>query len=348
VIGRVKVKKNLFISVITPSYNRAIEIDHLLQSLSEQTVDPNCFESIISDDGSTDETEILIKNWQKKASFTIKYITQENQGPGSARNHGLKNSIGEFILFIDSDCEAHPKWIETIIDEYNKYGFDACGGPDGGKQDFTILQKAIDYSMTSFFTTGGMRGHSEKMLSKFYPRTHNMGIKRKIYEQVGGFGNLRHGQDIEFSHRILKSGAKIKFIKNALVYHRRRTSLKQFIKQVFNWGVARINLGKIDKALLEPIHFLPSIACFLFLCILIITYQLGWSKSQIFFLFFSPLSILSLIGAYNKKDLRVFALLLLVIPLQIFGYGLGFLQAFIRRFIFNEVVLIGFKKNYYK
>ncbi len=346
--GRQKMINDIFISVITPSYNRASELEHLMRSISAQSIDHNLFELIISDDGSTDDTEALINSWQEKASFSIKYISQENKGPGAARNHGLEKSIGELILFIDSDCEAHPKWIETIVDEYHKSEFDACGGPDGGKKDFTLLQKAIDYSMTSFFTTGGMRGHSEKMISKFYPRTHNMGVKRDKYEAVGGFGNLRHGQDIEFSHRIRTSGGKIRFIKNALVYHRRRTSLRQFIKQVFNWGVARINLGKIDTAMLEPVHFLPSLSILLSLFIILIIYQLDWGISEIFLLFFSPLSIICLLGALNKKDLRVFPILLLVIPIQIFGYGLGFLQAYIRRFIFNEAELVGFKKNYYK
>lgn len=339
---------NLFISVVTPSYNRADELDYLLQSLSLQTIDHSTFESIISDDGSTDSTEALVNSWKEKASFKIKYITQDNKGPGSARNYGLEESTGDLILFIDSDCEAHPKWIETIVKEYHKNKFDSCGGPDGGKQDFTTLQKAIDYSMTSFFTTGGMRGHSEKMLSKFYPRTHNMGITRNTYQALGGFGNLRHGQDIEYSHRIRKSGANIRFIKNALVYHRRRTSLKQFIKQVFNWGVARVNLGKIDLAMLELIHFLPSIAFLSTAFLLIAMFKLGFSIIKVFLFFFLPLAVISLIGAFTKKDLGVFPLLLMVIPIQIFGYGIGFLQAFIRRFIFYGEELVGFKKNYYK
>ena len=343
-----KIQNNLFISIITPTFNRSDELKYLFNSLKKQSVSPYSFELIISDDGSTDGTRDLVKHWVKKVEYEIKFITQKNQGPGAARNHGLKISKGDLILFIDSDCEAHPNWINEIVQQYNKSGFDACGGPDGSKDDFTILQKAIDYSMTSFFTTGGIRGHSEKMLSKFYPRTHNMGITRNIYKTIGGFGNLRHGQDIEFSNRIKKTGGKIKFIKNALVYHRRRTSLRQFIKQVFNWGVARVNLAKIDLSMLELIHFIPTISCFSFFSIIIITKYLNWDNKEIFSLIFLPLCIISLIGAINKKDIRIFPYLLLVIPSQIFGYGLGFFQAFIRRFIFSEKTLVGFKKNYYK
>ena len=336
------------ISIITPSYNRVDELKHLYNSLQEQSVDLKLFEFIVSDDGSTDSTAETVKHWQTESNFPIKFITQENQGPGAARNHGLENSEGELILFIDSDCEAHPDWIQTIYEEYLNDSFDACGGPDGSKDDFTTLQKAIDFAMTSFITTGGMRGHSEKMMAKFFPRTHNMGLKRSLYEKVGGFGDLRHGQDIELSNRIRKSGARIKFLINAVVYHRRRTSIKQFFKQVFNWGVARINLGKIDPAMLEPIHFLPSLATLFGFSIVGTAIYLDFPLDQLFLLVFIPLGLLSLFGAVKKNDLRIFPYLLVVIPSQIIGYGIGFIQAFIRRFVFQQDEMVGFKKNYYK
>jgi len=304
-------------------------------------------EFIISDDGSVDETESMVKKWQDESPFQIKFITQKNQGPGAARNHGLENAIGELILFIDSDCEAHPDWINIIVNEYQQNTFDACGGPDGGKDDFTTLQKAIDFTMTSFFTTGGMRGHSEKMMATFFPRTHNMAIKRKIYEKVGGFGSLRHGQDIEFSNRIRKSGARIKFLMNAVVYHRRRTSLKQFFKQVFNWGVARVNLGKIDSSMLEPIHFLPALATLIGFGFLGIAFYFNFPMSQLFFLLFLPLGLLSLFGAVKKRDIKIFPYLLIVIPAQIIGYGLGFILNFVKRYILNQGSWTGFKKRYY-
>ena len=336
------------ISIITPTYNRADELVHLYESLKKQTVDLKLFEFIISDDGSTDITQSMVEEWQFNSPLKIKFISQKNQGPGAARNHGLNIAEGELILFIDSDCEAHPDWIQTIYEEYLNDSFDACGGPDGSNDDFTILQKAIDFAMTSFITTGGMRGHSEKMMAKFFPRTHNMGLKKSVYEKVGGFGDLRHGQDIELSNRIRKSGARIKFLINAVVYHRRRTSIKQFFKQVFNWGVARINLGKIDPSMLEPIHFIPSLATLFGFSIVGTAIYLDFPLDQLFLLIFIPLGLLSLFGAVKKNDLRIFPYLLVVIPSQIIGYGIGFIQAFIRRFVFQQDEMVGFKKNYYK
>ena len=340
--------KSPIISIITPTYNRADELKHLYRSIREQSIDLGILEFIISDDGSTDSTKSMVEKWVEISEISIKFITQKNQGPGAARNHGMTVAEGDLFLFIDSDCEAHPDWIKTIYDEYQQNKFDAFGGPDGAKDDFSVLQKSIDFSMTSFFTTGGMRGHSEDMLAKFFPRTHNMGIKRSIYNQIGGFGGLRHGQDIEFSNRIRKSGARIKFLINAIVFHRRRTSINQFFKQVFNWGVARVNLGKIDIAMLEIVHFIPSIATGTALLSFVVCKVLKFSLSKYLLVMMTPLTILSLYGSITKKDIRIFPYLIIVIPAQIIGYGTGFFQAYIRRFIFNQEEQVGFKKNYYK
>jgi GT2 family glycosyltransferase len=260
---------------------------------------------------------------------------------------GIEKSEGELILFIDSDCEADPLWMETIYKKYIQEGFDACGGPDAAKSDFSPFQKAIDYSMTSFFTTGGMRGHSRKMMAKFYPRSHNMGMTRKLVNKVGGFGNLRHGQDIELSHRILQSGANVSFIPEAVVYHRRRTSLRSFFKQTFNWGVARINLFKIDIALLEPIHFLPSIGL-----ITIITVIIGCILSVPLFRILCIIGLIfffiqCIFGSVKQRDIRVFGHLIFIIPTQIIGYGTGFLTGFTKRIILKSEPFTGFEKKYY-
>lgn len=336
------------ISIITPAYNRADEIDKLIQSIHRQDFDRLILEHIISDDGSVDNTREVVERWQNKVDFSLHFITQENQGPGAARNHGLEVSKGELILFIDSDCEADPNWVKTIVEEYDKDGFDACGGPDGAKEDFTPLQKAIDFSMTSFFTTGGMRGHSEKMLAKFYPRTHNMGMTRKLYEKVGGFGSLRHGQDIELSHRIRKSSARVKFIPDAVVYHRRRTSIRQFFKQVFNWGVARVNLYNIDQSMLEPIHLIPATATLVNIGIFIGLYF----QPEIFIPIFNTelglLALYSLIGGIKQRSFLASLLTVIIIPIQIGGYGLGFMWAFFQRNILGKMEITGFVKKYYK
>ncbi len=284
----------------------------------------------------------------EKTSFEIKYIKQKNKGPGAARNHGLKYSTGDLILFVDSDCEIHRDWLKNIIKIYDEESFDAFGGPDGSKSDFTPLQKAIDFSMTSTVTTGGIRGHGNKRFTKFFPRTHNMGITRSTYQLVGEFGNLRHGQDIEYSNRIRKAGLKIAFINNALVYHRRRTSFKQFFKQVFNWGLARINLAKLDSDMLELIHFLPTLSLFFSFLLILILLRMDFPIITIFLIFFIPLFLLSCFGSLKKKELKIIPLLLIIIPIQVIGYGTGFAIGFFRRYIFNRDEAIGFKKNYYK
>tara|TARA_A100001011_G_scaffold390460_1_gene473913 strand:- start:1029 stop:2054 length:1026 start_codon:yes stop_codon:yes gene_type:complete len=336
------------ISIVTPSYNRSVELDLLIKSICEQNFDLKMIELIISDDGSTDDTEKVVKGWAIRTEFELKYLNQKNQGPGRARNHGMEHSVGDLILFIDSDCEADSDWIKNIYDCFLKENFDACGGPDGARGDFSLLQKAIDFSMTSFLTTGGMRGHSKNMIAKFYPRTHNMGLKKKVFEKIGGFGNLRHGQDIEYSNRILSNGSKITFVPDALVYHRRRTTIRQFFKQVFNWGVARINLFHIDKNLLEPIHFLPALSLLISISVLVGCFILPNVFYPILIISSYLILIISIYGSLKYKSIFMIFYLPVIIPIQIFGYGLGFIWAFLNHSILNKRELVGFKKKYYQ
>ena len=335
------------ISVVTPTFNRKEELVQLFNSMKRQTLDPKFFEMIISDDGSTDGTEEYVKSLENKFQFNLSYVSQKNLGPGSARNNGVKNSKGELIVFIDSDCEADSNWLEIIFNAYENNEFDAFGGPDEAKDNFLPIQIAINFSMTSFLTTGGIRGHNKNMISKFFPRSHNMGVKKTLFEKIGGFGSLRHGQDIELSNRIINQQAVVKLLDNVIVYHRRRTTLFKFFRQVFNWGVARVNLAKIDRKMLRVVHFLPSTATVIFfISIFGIYYYPNIFIPSIYF-YFLILSIICIYGGLRTKNIKVLLYLFLVIPFQILGYGLGFFLAFIKRFIFGQSSFIGFEKKYY-
>ena len=338
----------LFFSIITPCFNREKEILFLIDSITNQSYSSDNYELIIVDDGSKDDSRSIIKNKIINSDINISLIKQKNKGPGNARNNGMKNAKGNFFLFIDSDCEADKNWLKEINEQYKKNKFDAFGGPDSYRDNFSDLQKSIDFSMNSFFTTGGLRGSTIKRLAKFYPRSHNMGIKSSVFHKIGGFGKLRHGQDIEFSNRIINNGFKVNFLQKAIVFHRRRTTLKNFFKQVFNWGVARINLGLIDKKMLEPLHFVPAFATLLFFFLLIGTLFYPIFFFNISIVLFLSLILISLTGSIKIKNFKSFFLLMIIIPLQILGYGAGFIYNFVNRFIFKNNEFIGFKKKYYK
>ncbi|RMF54919.1 MAG: glycosyltransferase [Calditrichaeota bacterium] len=340
-----------FYSVIVPTYNRKEEIAELLESFLSLKFPHDRFELIIADDGSTDGTAELVQSFTERHSLDVKFYSQENRGPGAARNMAMEKARGDFLIFVDSDCTVDPLWLQRIDEALHREQADAFGGPDSYREDFPPLLKAINYSMTSFITTGGIRGHKRKRLGKFYPRSFNMGLSREVYQKVGGFGSLRHGQDIEFSHRILESGAKVILIPDAYVYHKRRTSLKKFFRQVFNWGVARINLYKIDKKMLEPVHTLPAVATL----IALLTSLLAVFFTPIRYLFLGGLLlwlILTLLSALHAAwQYRHPAMLVLVpvtMTIQILGYGLGFLTAFVYRVIFNKGEFTGFRKKYYQ
>jgi glycosyltransferase involved in cell wall biosynthesis len=341
----------IFYSIIVPSYNRADEIAELLASIALLDFPIGRFEVIVADDGSTDTTAAIVEQVRNSCSYTLLYHTQKNQGPGSARNLGVSMAGGEFFIFVDSDVTVPPEWLSEIDRALQSQPADAFGGPDTCRKDFPVLLKAINYAMTSFLTTGGLRGKKGKKMAKFYPRSFNMGISKNLWQQIGGFGSLRHGQDIEFSHRIIRDGARVLFIEKAKVYHKRRTNFKRFFKQVFNWGMARINLYKIDHRMLEPLHALPALATLVFLLTAI---------GALFSDFLQPVFMVILIiggllllysmldAAFKYKEIKPSLLLPLIIPAQIFGYGFGFIYNFIRRVILKKGEKIGFKQYYYK
>jgi len=343
--------KYKFYSIIIPSYNRVDEILECLESLNSITFSIDKFEVIVVDDGSTDATIAFLKDYEQNAEFNFSYYTKANQGPGSARNLGMQNARGDFFIFIDSDVTVPKKWLTHIDRELNEENAEAFGGPDSFRKDFSPLLKAINYSMTSFITTGGLRGKKGKKLAKFYPRSFNMGLSRSLWEKIGGFGNLRHGQDIEFSNRIIKSNAKVIFIEAAYVYHKRRTNFRRFFRQVFNWGIARINLYKIDKSMLEFLHAAPAIVTLMILLVIV----LAFIFKPVLILFIAGLIVSLLLLIYSMidsmklyKEIKPALLLPFVMPAQIIGYGLGFIYNFIRRVIFGKGEQVGFKSTYYK
>jgi len=242
----------LFYSIIIPVYNRPDEISELLHSLTRQTI--KNFEVIIVEDGSTLTCKSETDHFAEK--LDIHYFFKENTGQGFSRNFGFEKAKGDYFIVFDSDCILPETYLQTVDGHLTKDPLDAFGGPDRAKESFTITQKAINYSMTSIFTTGGIRGN-RKHAGTYHPRSFNMGISREVYTKTGGYIITRMGEDIEFSIRIIREGFKVGLIEEAFVYHKRRTSLGQFYKQLHFFGRARINVSRFYTGELKPVHFFP-------------------------------------------------------------------------------------------
>jgi len=254
---------------------------------------------------------------------------------------------GEYFIFVDSDVMLPDDYLMKIEEALLQNEFDAFGGPDTYHPSFSPLLKAINYSMTSFIGTGGTRG-SEKSVAKFYPRSFNMGIHKNVFDKIGGMNKLRHGQDMDFSARIYKAGFKVGLIPDAFVYHKRRTSLRRFFKQIFNWGVARINLSRLHKHMLKPVHLIPAFIIISMLAVIAVSLYAG---------FYTLLSLIGLGGffiaffAFSQslimyKDIRVALLSIITLFIQVFAYGLGTLTGLLQM-ITGRKEAKGFTKNYY-
>lgn len=337
------------ISIIVPVYNRADEIREFLTSFCQQDTNDG-FEIVIVDDGSTDELDKVIKEFAEKLDIVT--FHQQNQGPGAARNLGMSKAKGELFVFIDSDCTVPSNYISLLKDALKNSEFDALGGPDTQRDDFPPFLKAVNYSMTSFLGTGGTRGSNKKSVAKYYPRSFNMGVKKHVYEKIGGMNALRHGQDMDFSNRIYKAGYKIIYLHELKVFHKRRTNLRRFYKQIFNWGVTRINLGTIDPNMLKPVHALPAVVVSAF--IITLCAALFFKFARYILLAEAALGILIAALAFTqsaKRNNSLYVGLLSIITLytQVFAYGFGFITGSVKKLFAPKGTWVsGFTKKYYK
>lgn len=327
------------LSIIVPVFDRPSEVKDLLESLAGQT--DTEFEVLIVEDGSAVRCEREVKAFEER--LDISYIYKENSGPGQSRNMGSERSSGDYLIFLDSDCVLPPGYIETVKRELSADYADAFGGPDSARADFTPIQRAINYSMTSFFTTGGIRGGNEKM-EKFHPRSFNMGYSRRVFERTGGFSAMRFGEDIDMSIRIINQGFRTRLIKEAYVYHRRRTNLRRFFKQVYNSGIARINLYRRHPHSLKVVHLAPAI--FTIGVTMIWVLSLCWSPYFLLLLAFHA-AFIGLDAAVRNRSITIGLLAIAASYIQLIGYGLGFIHAFIARIVLRKDEFAMFQRSFY-
>lgn len=331
--------ENINLSVIVPVYNRAVEVKELLQSIYAQT--NTDFEVVIVEDGSTEKCKNEVDFYSDK--LNIKYFEKPNSGPGQSRNYGFERASGNYGIFLDSDCILPKNYIQSVITNLQNNYVDAFGGPDKADESFTVIQKAINYSMTSFFTTGGIRGGGEK-LEKFHPRSFNMGYSKDVFDVTKGFSKMRFGEDIDMSIRIIENNFETRLIKEAFVYHKRRTNLRQFFKQIYNSGIARINLYKRHPQSLKLVHFLPAVFTIGLLGTLLFS---GVFTS----LFLLPLVLFSVLlfadSSVNNKSIKIGLYSVITSYIQLLAYGIGFINAFWQRVVLRKNEFSAFKDTFY-
>lgn len=331
----------MFFSVIVPLYNRPAEIKEMLTSLLDQTY--HDFEVIIVEDGSKNKAEDIVNKFKDK--LNIQYYFKKNEGQGFARNYGFERAKGDFFIVFDSDIIVPKDYFIKVIEGIKENGLDAFGGPDAAHESFTPIQKAISYSMTSPFTTGGIRGN-KKHVGQFHPRSFNLGISREVWEKTGGFKLSRRSEDIEFSIRMINSGFKVGLIPDAFVYHKRRTSFKQFYKQTHNFGKGRIDIYCLYPKELKPVHALPAVFVLGLIFLFMINVINLLTMDEIYFLHMLGLIgnlflvlftvMLFLHALFTTKNLKVAILSVIAAYTQLIAYGSGFLSQYAHKFITNK------------
>lgn len=310
-------------SIITPVYNRPSEVYELLESLTKQNFKD--FEVIIVEDGSTEKCQEICSKFENL--LDIRYYFKENSGQGFSRNFGFEKAKGEYFIQLDSDVLVPEQYFEEINKSLENDAFDAFGGPDAAHSSFSPIQKAINYAMTSVFTTGGIRGKKTNMGGQFTPRSFNFGLSRKVWETVGGYKITRMGEDIEFSKRIINAGFNVGLIPEAYIYHKRRTSLSQFFKQLHFFGRARINIARYYPEQLKLVHFFPA-AFTLFLISIVVSFFIYplWGMLSLILLILYGLVITLDALRVHKFNIKIATLSLIACLIQLIGYGIGFMS----------------------
>lgn len=308
-------------SIIIPVYNRPQEVEELLSSLVHQTY--KNFEVLIVEDGSAIRCDDVVTRFQDR--LTIQYFYKPNTGPGPSRNFGYQHASGEYFVVFDSDCIIPQEYLEIVFNALQLHQWDAWGGPDKAHENFTPVQRAMGYTMSSFLTTGGIRG-GKKSVGWFQPRSFNMGISRKTFEVTNGFAFDRFAEDIEFSIRMKKAGLKVGLIPEAFVYHKRRTTFNQFYHQIYNFGRGRALVGKVHPEEIKLTHWVPSLFVLGIGCLLLVALlSTLWFVVGVSALAAYLMAIFFQCWVSNKS----FHVALLSVPsaiLQLTGYGLGFLK----------------------
>lgn len=326
-------------SFVIPVYNRPDEVDELLESLCHQTLSD--FEVVIVEDGSSVPCEAIVQKYADR--LPVRYFSKPNSGPGQTRNYGVERAQGDYVIILDSDVVVPPAYLEAVEAELQAQACDTFGGPDRAHPSFSPTQKAINYAMTSFFTTGGIRGGKKKM-DKFYPRSFNMGVRTEVYRRLNGFSDMRFGEDIDFSTRIFKGGYSCRLFPEAWVWHKRRTDFRKFFKQVHNSGIARIHLTKRHPGTLKLVHLLPALFTLGCLFFLIGSVFCPWSLL--------PLVAFALIvgadATVAERSIGVGLRAIVASYVQLLGYGSGFLRASWRRYVLRSGEFKAFEENFYE
>lgn len=331
----------MFFSLIIPVYNRPDEVEELLESLSQTDYKEN-FEIVLVEDGSTIKCEEVIQKYE--SNLTISYFYKENSGPGDSRNYGMQKAKGDYFIIFDSDCIIPKQYLIEVDKALKENYVDCFGGPDKALDSFSDIQKAINFAMTSFLTTGGIRGGSEK-IDKFQPRSFNMGLSRKAFEASHGFGNIHPGEDPDLSIRLWNLGFETKLFPDAYVYHKRRIDWDKFSVQVNKFGKARPILNswypKYNKlTFFFPSAFIMGFALAVFLLIFTYDYLL-----KLYFIYFF---ILFLVSTYQNRSVKIGYLSIIAVWKQFYGYGLGFIASYWKVIILKQNPQKAFSELFFK
>jgi len=213
--------KSYLASIVVATYNRADMLGEALRSLLALEMDgSNSYEILVINDASTDNTKVVVEEIISNSHFPIRYFSEDGGGIARARNRGIEESSGDWIVFFDDDQIAETSWLKELLAASEKSGSLCVGG-----RVQLLFPEKISVKLPAFCR--GLLGetHHGNRLKRFegktLPGTGNVMINRSIFNAIGCFNEFMvHGsEDAEFFRRTRNAGFEIWYAPKAVVYH---------------------------------------------------------------------------------------------------------------------------------
>ena len=313
-------------SLISPTFKRPDEVREFIASAAKLAAPKSRFEVILADGTPDDSLRPEIQKAAEAAGLGVTVLFYPGLAVSDARNAAAAASRAPWLIFLDSDCLLPAGYLDAVAHGLARDAWDAFGGPDAAPPDFSPLQKAISFAMTSVLTTGGIRGGSSKPTATYYPRGFNMGIRAKAFWAVMGYDiDFKCGEDVELSIRVREAGFRVGLIPEAVVWHKRRSTLGQFYRQVRRFGSARIALAKRHKGQMKLTHAFPF--AFMLAWISALALHLSGLWTQPVYLFHGYFAAVLLLSSIQNRSLGVGLRSVAATAVMFAGYAVGFAAA---------------------
>ena len=251
------------VAIVIPANNASKTIGKAIEACLGQDYPKDKIRIIIVDDGSTDNTKEIVKN------YPVDYISQEKAGPSKARNTGWRSARSEIIAFLDAECVPERKWISKMVRYYESDDTVCVGGRYGIANEGNFLAELIYGEFLARYTRCSK--------STQFIGSYGYSFCRSVLEEIGGYNEeftMASAEDNDLAYRLLAGNYSLVFDTDIVIKHHFATKLHRYLKAQFWHGCWRMKLYRIHIRMIKGdeysnvMDFAQPPLMLLFVCVL--------------------------------------------------------------------------------